>query len=99
MDTKQLGHPVLGRLSDFADGDMGSIWRRRVTEHLAVCPGCRRRVSFIREIDAIASRLPAPGPPRTLKHRILDEHRRAAGGDRRRPSDAAERILEGRVTF
>lgn len=74
VESDQIYHPLFGCLSDFADRDIGSVWRRRVSDHLADCPACRRRVMFIRTLDGAVARLPVPKPPRALRARILDDH-------------------------
>lgn len=54
---------VVELVSDYLDGELDADLRRRVEEHLALCPGCRIYVEQVRETVRALGRLPADGLP------------------------------------
>jgi anti-sigma factor RsiW len=71
---------VLGRLSDYLDGELEDAPRRQIEEHLRGCDGCARfGGEFASTVRALRAHLATPGGlPDGLRQRL-----RAALDDRR----------------
>lgn len=60
-------HEMDGKLNDWVDDTLPDRERQEVEEHLAACPGCRRRGQGLRELLRHAAALPrSVTPPRDL---------------------------------
>ncbi|HEY7076202.1 MAG TPA: zf-HC2 domain-containing protein [Solirubrobacteraceae bacterium] len=60
---------VVELVSDYLDGELDPETRRRVEEHLALCPPCRVYVEQVRETVRALGRLPADGLP---EHAVVE---------------------------
>lgn len=54
---------VVELVSDYLDGELDAATRRRVEEHLVLCPPCRVYVEQVRETVRALGRLPEDGLP------------------------------------
>jgi predicted anti-sigma-YlaC factor YlaD len=54
---------VVELVSDYLDGGLDPELRRRVEEHLALCPSCRLYVEQVRDTVRALGRLPAQEMP------------------------------------
>lgn len=54
---------VVELVSDYLDGELDPETRRRVEEHLALCPPCRVYIEQVRATVRALGRLPADGLP------------------------------------
>jgi hypothetical protein len=70
-------HPESRLLNRLADGELRGSALTRVQRHLETCADCRTRVSFLKQLQETAHRIPHPTPPRELLGEILAS--RAAG--------------------
>ncbi len=74
MDDHRWTH---AHLSDYVDGDLSPEERRRVEEHVGVCPQCRRVLRTLRRTLEGLMRLsadPRPGVADGVIERLRGEH-------------------------
>jgi hypothetical protein len=68
---------VRQRLDDYLDGELDTLARRAVREHLGGCAGCRARLDELQNLVARLADLPAPSPSAGFEDRVLQQARRA----------------------
>jgi anti-sigma factor RsiW len=62
-------------VTDYLEGRLPDLERRRFDEHLTGCDGCTAYVEQMRTTIAVAGRVPAPDVPAELKERLLEAFR------------------------
>ena len=73
---------VVELVSDYLDGELDPETRRRVSEHLALCPPCRLYVEQVRDTVRQLGRLPAHELP---EHAVAELETAFAAFRRRAP--------------
>lgn len=68
---------VRERLDDYLDGELDTLARSAVREHLGGCAGCRARLEALQDLVARLADLPAPSPAAGFEDRVLQQARRA----------------------
>jgi anti-sigma factor RsiW len=62
-------------VTDYLEGRLPDLERRRFDEHLTGCDGCTAYVEQMRTTIAVAGRVPAPDVPAELQERLLEAFR------------------------